>query len=183
MKNLLIYEFLHNKKNKDLYGYYDISLNSSYDIWDIFIEKVLYSHKRKLYIFKKTFEKITANNKEDHKLFSLLSDDIYEYIEEFIKENMNLVVCNLINFLENKKYKKKHNINNSNKVGIIMKLFNYYSIKNLKKNPDYKKLQKIALESIEILKTEVNKKGWVDPKKRLKVLNIEEKIFRNKYDF
>ena len=66
MKNLLIYEFLHNKKNKDLYSYYDISLNSSYDIWDIFIEKVLYSHKRKLYIFKKTFEKITANNKEDH---------------------------------------------------------------------------------------------------------------------
>ena len=178
VSNLLINEILFNKKNKDLYIYYDVDFDYTYDFWKIFIDIILYSYKRNLYYFKKSFYKYHKKNIDDCNLFSEIEINILEYIDKYIENNINTIINELLIFLENDYYKKIYNISESSKLGLILYLFKYKNLNSLKRNYNFKLLQKIGILSIKKLKLKIEKEEWKDKKKRIEALNLELKLLK-----
>ena len=173
-------DLLFNKENEDLYGYYDIDFDNTHDFLEIFIDKLLYSNNRKLYNFRESFNKF-RNNNTNNELFHTIEEKeekIIESVNNYILNNMDIVIDELLIFLEDDYNKKKYKICNSIKLGLIMNLFKYenFHILNLRKK--FKVLQEIGINSIEELKSEINKEEWVDYKKRIKALTLELNLFK-----
>ena len=88
------------------------------------------------------------------------------------KFNINIVINELLDFLESDYYKKKYpTIDQSIKLGLILHLFKFKNLNILKKNHNFKKLQNIGVDSIKNLKTKTNE--WKDSKDRIKALNLQ----------
>ena len=133
VNNLSINKILFNKKNKELFIYYDIDFDSTADFWKIFINKVLYSYKRKLYYFRNSFYKYREKNIDDCILFSEIEINILDYIDEYVENNINIIINELLIFLENDYYKRKYIMTESVKLGLILYLFKYKNLNYLKK--------------------------------------------------
>ena len=70
------------------------------------------------------------------------------------------------------------NISESSKLGLILYLFKYKNLNSLKRNYNFKLLQKIGILSIKKLKLKIEKEEWKDKKKRIEALNIELKLLK-----
>ena len=122
--------------------------------------------------------KYREKNIDDCILFSEIEINILDYIDEYVENNINIIINELLIFLENDYYKRKYIMTESVKLGLILYLFKYKNLNYLKKNYNFKLLQKLGVLYIKKLKLEVEKEKWKNNKKRIEALNLELKLLK-----